>query len=168
MEFSFFLKVLWIFGFPATTADKQKKKNKLRCRTTIKKVKVEEAEDEMEKEEKVGIICDEGSGDETSEGNKTEETVSENKEEEDSDDELESVDENECVEENTIDWEAWVVGIQTEGDVVEDWEENVRRRFKEPVLKVLVTCLQLLRVHNVYQVQAIVYIFTVLSFYDKH
>ena len=142
IEFNFFLKLLWIFGFSlsnATSTNKQKK-DVLRGRTTVKRVKVEEA-DEVEG-------CGERSSDENS---KTEVMDSEDLEGQDSDDQMceESTEE---MEEHTFDWEAWLVGVQTGKDVVEDWEEEESKRFKEPVIKVLMTCLQLLRIHNVYQV----------------
>ena len=133
IEFNLFLKLLWVIGFPLPATKTSGGKSKRTRGSQRKRVKIDSTKRE---EEESGEGCEDGEtwgGEEGVEG-----------EDKDVEEEEEAGEKNN----EEIDWEQLLVRIETETCEPED------AAIKEPVLKVLKSCLHLLRVHSVYQVRS--------------
>ena len=132
IEFNFFLKLLWVIRFPLPVTKTESSGNSKRTRESqSKRVKIDSTKRE---EEESGEGCEDGETWEGEEGVEGEDKDVEEEEEEKNDEE--------------IDWEQLLDRIQTETCEPKD------TAIKEPLLKVLKSCLHLLRVHGVYQVRS--------------
>ena len=134
IEFNFFMKMLWIIGFPLPATSASGKRECVR-ESGRKRVKI----DSTEMEEGSDESCEDGEmwGGEVGVEEEGEEVAKEDEEEEEEEEEEKDAE---------IDWEVLLVRIDSVPETRDD------ATIKEPELEVLKTCLHLLRVHNVYQV----------------
>ena len=133
IEFNFFMKMLWIIGFPLPATSASGKGECVR-ESGRKRAKI----DSTEREEGSDESWEDGEmwGGEEGMEEEGEEVAEEDEEEEEEEEEKDA----------EIDWEVLLVRIDSVPETRDD------ATIKEPELEVLKTCLHLLRVHNVYQV----------------